>query len=675
MTGDLSRLLAPRSIAVVGGGAWCRNVVTQSLAMGFSGRIYRVHPKAELVENIPVVAQIEDLPEVPDAVFLGINRHATIDAVCALSRMGAGGAVCFASGFREALAEDAEAGGLQDALVEAAGHMPVLGPNCYGFINAVDGALLWPDQHGCTPVERGVAILTQSSNIAINLTMQQRALPVAFVVTCGNMAQVQQAQIALSLLDDPRVTAIGLHIEGFSDTGLWHQVALKARAKSVPLVAIKVGASEQAQTAAISHTASLAGSDAGAAALLERLGIARVHDLPVFLSALMLLHCYGGLDGTALSSISCSGGEASLVSDMGLAHPVSFPSLKEAQKEALAEALGPMVALSNPLDYHTYIWGDQVRMTAAWQPMTAPHIALTLIVLDYPHTDPSAWEAATEAAIAVHRRSTRPVAVVASLPELLPQEVSARLLAKGVVPIHGLREALAAAAAVGAVRPATLEPALPALRAVKGRLVSEADAKSLLVEFGVRCPVSVRAQCGDDLALKAADLAPPLVLKAEGVAHKSEAGGVRLNLDAADLPKAAEAMPAERFLIEEMVTGTVAELLIGVTRDPAHGFVLTLAAGGVLTELLQDRTSLLLPVSREQVRAALSELKVYRLLCGFRGADAVDIDAILDAVMGLQNCVVAQPSRICEIEINPLICTATRAFAVDALVVLAAAQD
>lgn len=675
MTSDLSRLLAPKSIAVVGGGTWCSNVVKQSLAMGYKGRIYRVHPDPSPAASISAVATVDELPEPPDAVFLGINRHATVDAVRALSGMGAGGAVCFASGFREALAEDAEAANLQDALVQAAGDMPVLGPNCYGFINALDGALLWPDQHGCQPVERGVAILTQSSNIAINLTMQQRGLPIAFVVTCGNMAQVQQAQIAWSLLDDPRVTAIGLHIEGFSDTALWHQVAIKARQRSVPIVAIKVGASDQARTAAVSHTASLAGSDAGADALLKRLGIARVHDLPVFLSALMLLHCYGGLDGTALSSISCSGGEASLVSDMAVVHPVSFPPLKEEQREALAKALGPMVALSNPLDYHTYVWGDQARMTAAWLPMAAPHIALTLIVLDYPHTDPSAWEAATKAAIAVRRLSDRPVAVVASLPELLPSDVSARLLTEGVSPLHGLYEAMASVAAVGQMRAPVSEPALPPEPITEGRVVPEAAAKSLLAEFGVRSPLSVRAKSGEDLMAKAADLTPPLVLKAEGLAHKSEAGGVRLGLEASSLCDAAEAMPADHFLIEEMVTGAVAELLVGITRDPAHGFVLTLAAGGVMTELWKDRTSLLLPVSRDQIREALGALKIHPVLGGYRGAAAADIEAVLDAVLALQDCVVAQQTRICEIEINPLICTETQAVAADALVVLATEPD
>ena len=189
--------------------------------------------------------------------------------------MGAGGAVCFASGF----AEVEDGADLNTALLLAAGEMPILGPNCYGMINNCDGALLWPDQHGCLPVARGVAILTQSSNIAINLTMQSRALPISYVITCGNQAQTTQAEIALGLLEDQRVTAIGLHIEGFGDIAAWQTLARVAKAKNIALIALKVGKSTQAQSATISHTASLAGSDAGAAALLDRLGIARVDDL------------------------------------------------------------------------------------------------------------------------------------------------------------------------------------------------------------------------------------------------------------------------------------------------------------------------------------------------------------------------------------------------------------
>ncbi|MGA9435433.1 MAG: acetate--CoA ligase family protein [Roseobacter sp.] len=667
MTRDLSRLLHPTSIAVVGGGAWCQQVVLQSKLMGFSGEIYRVHPACDTVEGITAVATVAHLPKPPDAVFLGINRMACVDTVAALSSMGAGGAVCFASGFAEASAEDANGNTLQAQLVAAAGDMPILGPNCYGFVNALDGALLWPDQHGCTRVTRGVAILTQSSNIAINLTMQQRALPIAFTVTCGNVAQTSQAEIAMGLLDDPRVTAIGLHVEGFGDIALWHELAHKAYAKGVPLIVLKVGVSDHAQRATVSHTASLAGSDAGASALLDRLGIPRVYDLTTFLETLMLLHCNGALSSTALSSISCSGGEASLVADVAAPFDVQFPTLTVLQKAALADALGPMVALSNPLDYHTYVWNDLPRMIAAWRPMAAEHIALVLIILDYPHTDPSAWENATRAAIAVRRETGRPVAVVATLPELLPQAVATELLAAGVTPLHGLTEALGAAAAATRIKPPAAMPPLHVSASSVPVVLSEADAKGLLAQHGVKIPNNVIAQKGQ-LAALARDLNAPLVLKALGLAHKSEAGGLRLKLQVDGLEMASESMPGDTFLIEEMVEDTVAELLVGVTRDTAHGFLMTVAAGGVLTELLKDRASFLLPADRQTVGDALQKLRIYPQLTGYRGAIGADLNAVLDAIMAVQDYVVADKQALYEVEINPLMCTPQSAIAADALI-------
>ncbi|HID06473.1 MAG TPA: CoA-binding protein, partial [Armatimonadetes bacterium] len=289
MSRDLSRLLRPRSIAVIGGGAWCEQAILQCKKTDFDGNVWAVHPKAKTVAGLQAFPNLESLPGPPDAAFIGINRHATIEAVQLLAKMGAGGAVCFASGFAEASEQDQTGTQLQAELLSAAGAMPILGPNCYGFINALDGALLWPDQHGCRPQENGVAILTQSSNIAVNLTMQNRALPIAYVVACGNMAQISQAEIAMGLLDDPRVTAIGLHIEGFSDLRAWEALATKAHEKGIPLVALKVGRSEQAQAATISHTASLAGGNTGAQALLARLGIARVDSLSSLLETLKLL--------------------------------------------------------------------------------------------------------------------------------------------------------------------------------------------------------------------------------------------------------------------------------------------------------------------------------------------------------------------------------------------------
>ncbi|MEM6889376.1 MAG: acetate--CoA ligase family protein [Pseudomonadota bacterium] len=669
-TRDLSRLFCPKSVAVIGGGMWCQQAVRQLQLMSFEGEIWRVHPKLHPVEGVSAVPDVRDLPGVPDAAFVGVNRRLTVEAVASLSDMGAGGAVCFASGFSEALAEDADSGDLQADLVLAAGDMPILGPNCYGYINALEGALLWPDQHGCKPVSRGVAILTQSSNIAINLTMQRRGLPVGFVATCGNAAQLGQAETALALLEDPRITAIGLHVEGFGDVSAWHRLAIVAKARGVPLIVLKSGRSDHAQAAAVSHTASLAGSEAGAAALTDYLGIPQVCDLSEFLETLKILHVNGPLQGQSIASISCSGGEASLVADLACGTALSFPPLSVCQREALTAALGPMVALSNPLDYHTYIWGDATRMAQAWLPMTAGLVAITLIVLDYPHTDARDWGAATEAALAVRERSGRPVAVVATLPELLPEAIAVRLMAGGVIPLNGLREALAAVVAAGSVgAPQFGAPARPVLAGISATLTEEAG-KRLLARHGVTVPRGVVAAAGA-LVQAAVGLEGPFALKALGHAHKTEAGAVRLGVEAELLDAAATEMPGDAFLAEEMARGAVAELLVGIRFDPPYGYLLTLGAGGTLTELWQDTVSLLLPVDPERVKAALQKLRIAPLLAGYRGNPGADVPAIIETVLALQACVLQDQPGILEAEINPLICTPDTAVAVDALIVTA----
>ncbi|MEM6305438.1 MAG: acetate--CoA ligase family protein [Pseudomonadota bacterium] len=671
MKRDLSRLLRPKTIAVVGGGAWCRAIVMQCLKIGFRGPIWPVHPTTKDIEGLPVYPTLEDLPNPPDATFIGVNREATVAIAKSLSAMGAGGAVCFASGFKEARAEDAAGAGLQDALLEAAGDMPILGPNCYGFINYLDGALLWPDQHGGVPVESGVALITQSSNIAINLTMQARGVPLAYVVTAGNQAQTGLSEIGLTLLDDPRVTALGLHIEGIDDLRAFESLAAHARAKNKRIVAIKVGRSPQARAATVSHTASLAGEDAGADALLKRLGILRANDLPTFLETLKLLHVTGPLSSSGIATISCSGGEASLASDMGLQNPVTFPPLNERQETNLRAALGPRVALANPLDYHTYIWRDVPAMTRAFAAMADPQIAITLLVVDFPRADrcdPADWDCVIEAATGAAREIGAHYGMVATLPELMPEHVAARLMAAGVVPFCGLGEAIAACALAATPAP---EPAAPVLLPGPertARLVTEGAAKAELAAFGLTVPPQRRGTLPEAVADAAVEIGFPVVVKGEGVAHKTEAGAVRLGLGSAqDAREAARAMNAQSYLVEQMITDTIAELLIGVVRDPAHGFVLTLGAGGTLTELLEDTRSLLIPATPKAVKDALLALRIAPMINGYRGAPPADLEGIIAAILAVQDYTIANASALTEIEINPLICTPTRAVAADAL--------
>ena len=692
MVRDLSRLLRPRSVAVIGGGVWCENVVQQCRAIGFRGAIWPVHPTRTEIAGAPAFEGLAALPSAPDAVFIGVNRTLTVQLVAQLAEMGAGGATCFASGFREAQLESEDGADLQEQLLAAAKDMPVIGPNCYGFINYLDGVALWPDQHGGLQVDRGVAIVTQSSNVAINLTMQSRTLPLAYVVTVGNQAQTGLAQIGQALLDDPRVTVLGLYIEGVGDLRAFETLAAQARRMGKPIVALKTGRSPQARAGAVSHTASLAGSGAGARALFARLGVAEVTGLDAFLETLKLLHVTGALPSRRIASLSCSGGEASLMADSALDLNLEFPPLTHTQKTALRTALGPMVALANPLDYHTYIWGDVAAMTATFSALLGDDLALSCIVVDFPRADrcdPAAWECVVTAAVAAKTgtgvSTSGRLALVSSLPETMPETVAQKLIAQEIVPLCGIESALKAieiAADIGQMQAVPPQPLLlpgpvqmpQELR--HGHILNEHSAKARLLAHGVPVPEG-RFCATAKLAAQAAEtLVFPLVLKGMGHAHKSEAGAVHLNLRSSQaVAQAAADMDSDGYLLEQMVTDGVAEVLVAVLRDPAHGFVLTIGAGGVMTEILMDVATRLVPATAQDVRAALTELRLYPVLRGYRGSPGINIDALIQAVLGVQSFVLETAAHLEEVEINPLICTPDRAVAVDALITMGVSND
>lgn len=666
---DLERLLRPRSIAVIGGGAWCDSVIEQNQKIGFKGHIWPVHPTKDIVGGLPAFKTLADLPEAPDATFIGVNRTATIGLVGELHQMGAGGAVCFASGFKET----ADGAVLNDQLLAAAGDMPILGPNCYGVLNAVDQVALWPDQHGLVPVETGVAILTQSSNIAINLTMQQRGLPIAYTITAGNQAQQGLASIAQTVIRDDRVTALGVYIESFGDIAAFEELARLSRELGKPIVALKVGRSQESQLATISHTASLAGSSAGSDAVLARLGIARVGSPAALLETLKVFHCHGRLSGARIASLSCSGGEASVMADTAAQYGLTFPPLTSEQADTLSQHLSSLVNLANPLDYHTQIWRDKAAMTAVFAAMTGDDIDLTLVVLDFPRLDSCTaddWMIAIEAIEDAARQTGRPFGVVGSIVENLPEAVAKRLLGAGIVPLCDFGTTCEAISAARMSMNQDHQPLLRAPSFVTTTSVTEGDAKLALAAYGMDVPKSRAGIAQADVVDCAEKIGFPVVLKGEGVAHKTEVGAVKLHLaNAAQVRAAAREMQTETFLVEEMITGTVAELLIGVVADPAHGFVLTLAAGGTLTEILEDGQSLLLPTTDADIRHALRQLRINPLLNGFRGGEPANTEAIVDAVLKLQNFVTKHANQIAEIEINPLICTKDRAIIADALLV------
>jgi acyl-CoA synthetase (NDP forming) len=656
----LDRLLRPRHIAVLGAG-WALNVIEQCRKMGFQGDVWPVHPTKAEIGGLKAYTGLADLPEAPDATFIGVNRFATIDVVGELSAMGAGGAICFASGWTEAGEP-----GLQDRLVAAASGMPILGPNCYGVINYLDGALLWPDQHGGVRVETGVALVSQSSNIVINMGMQQRGLPVAYVACLGNAAVVGLAELTGALLDDPRVTAVGLYIEGIDDAPAFAALAERARAMGKGMVAIKSGKTELSRTAAASHTASLAGGGAASSAFLRQIGVAEVNTPSELIETLKIFHLHGPQIGMRICSLSCSGGEAGLVADLAAPYALDFPPVPQATHDRLFAVLGEIPTISNPLDYHTFIWGDGAKTTEVFSAMLEAYDA-GIYIIDSPRADrcdPSGYDPAFAAIVAAQQATGKIAFPVASMAENFGEGRVQAMMADGVCALLGLETALAAISA--AQTPAGVpgwRPA-PALAQREVRMLSEAEGKALLAEAGVAVPAAVTGATIAEVAGKV-DFSAPYVLKGLGFAHKTEAGAVRLGLTS--LAGQADMPGATGYLVEEMVTGAVAEVLLGLRRDPVYGVTLTLGMGGVTAEVLADTVTLVLPVTEAEVLAAARNLRLWPLLDGYRGRPRADMIAVAKIAVGLGQLMLGDDS-IEEIEINPVMVRQSGAVAVDALV-------
>ncbi len=663
LPGDLSRLLRPRSVAAFGGRV-AAEVIRQLRAIGYDGAIWPVHPHREEVEGERAYRSVMDLPAPPDAAFLGVNRHVTIQIVEALAARGAGGAVVHASGF----SETGESGRtLQARLIAAAGSMPFFGPNCYGFINYLDGALLWPDQHGGRRVDRGVAIVTQSGNVGLNLTMQRRALPIGYLVTLGNQATVDVAAMIEALLCDERVTAIGLHIEGILDPSALARATARARDRAIPIVALKAGRSPAGAQLAITHTASLAGTDAVIDAFLRKIGIAQVRSIPALLECLKVLHLGGPLSGRDIASMSCSGGEAALMADAVAGHRLRFRALSADQRADVAATLPELVTISNPLDYHTFSWGNEPALTRTFAAVMRAGYAMTLLILDFPRLDRCSdrdWMASANAIIAAFRETGARVAVVATLPEAMPEERAMALIEAGVTPLLGIDEALAAleAAADAGELAIHAEPYRLIARVSQGssRSLTEWEGKRLLAERGLAVPRGELVRTRGDAVEAARAIGFPVALKAVGteIAHKTEIGGIKLGLhDPTAVADAAGALLGlgDAILVERMVTDVIAELILGINQDPVVGPYLVIGSGGIFAELVGDSRVLVLPATRQEIDEAIGWLRVARLLNGFRGGPRGDLDAVVDAAMIVQAFAIDHANRLLELDINPLL--------------------
>ena len=661
---NLHRLISPKSIAVVGNRG-ANFAIRESLKLGYSHQIWAVHPYLESLEGIKCFKDIKDLPEVPDATFIAVNAESAIEVVSDLKSMGGGGAVLYASGFGEVGAE-----GLMrnQQLVKAASGMPLIGPNCYGFINSLDGIALWPDVHGCEPVSEGVAIITQSGNIGLNMTMQSSGLPIAYMFTLGNQTNTNIADIIHAMLDDSRVNAIGLHIEGISDIKSFDIAAKRALMMKIPIITIKSGKTKASAKIALSHTSSLTGSDELYNALFERLGIARVETVPEFLETLKLINVLGVIDHGGVASMSCSGGEAGMMADLIDGLEINFPSLSSSHKAKVKQTLNDYVEVDNPLDYHTFIWGDRKRTSECFSAMMSGQFAATMLLLDWPKSKESEqkdWDATLFALSDALSGTNEKAIVLASMADCMPKRIIEECLSLGIAPMVGLDVCLKAlnhSYKIGRAFSSNSSPDLEVLRNSSEhkskQQLTEYQGKQLLKKYGVTIPMGCLVENVTEAIKAAEEISFPVTLKVSGakLAHKTELNGVRLNIqNVKTLKEACDDLfkISPELLIEKMIESPICELIIGMDYDPTFGKHIIVGGGGVFVELLQDSSVLILPVSREDIRLALSNLKVFKLLEGYRGGMKGDIEAVIDSVMSVIELI--RTNAVEELDINPLL--------------------
>jgi acyl-CoA synthetase (NDP forming) len=429
---------------------------------------------------------------------------------------------------------------------------------------------------------------------------------------------------------------------------------------------MKVGRSDVAQKMVLSHTASLAGSDALVSALFERLGVARVHSLEALIEALKVLHVLGPLTGGRIGAMSTSGGDLTLLAD-GLGPRLAMPPLSDEVIEGLRETMHERVVAANPFDYQMFTWDDEEQMADDFTAFLSEDFDVALCVLDYPRDDlcdQSTWGGAERGFLRAVQETDTKGAVLSTFSDTISESVAARLMEDGVTTLGGIDAGLAGIQAAVDVGAAWNRPPFPPLlknlgqsQKAPAKVLNEAESKDLLARYGVPIPLAQVVQSAEQAALAGEELGYPIVVKALGVAHKTEAGAVRLNLRRADEVSAAVremSSLSESYLIEKMVEGAVAELIVGVVRDDQFGPYLLVGGGGVLVELMKDSESLLLPTTKDQVLHALGQLKSAPLFSGFRGAPPADLDAAVDVILAVASLVEDDPTYIVELDINPL---------------------
>ncbi len=718
---DLRPLFDPRSIAVVGASprSWIAQTVRDNLRVTDSKvRCHFVNPRYEELHGQPCYPSLDALPEVPDIVVAALNplRAAAITEEAAAHGVPA---VIIPGG---GVVEGGEAAAQMQADVARIARqcgLALVGPNCMGVWDLTTNASAYIGDVSPYLPRGGVAGIAQSGSVTDAFIHSGSRVGFSRIIGTGSEVAVDLCDYLAYCLDDPETNAVILFVEGFKRPERFLALADHALQIGKPILAVKVGRSDQAQAAAVAHTGSLAGEAAVTDAALEAAGVIRCADLDELLEAAELVEgCRrtGRRVGRGRTGVvTVSTGEASLIADLAPRTKVDLPPVPAAVREQILAELPTMGYIGNPLDP----WGaaDPTTAYGACFRALAASDAYDVLVLvhDFPY-------ASLPSEVATANEVTRQLlAATAGRPDILPVYVS---LTSGEPPadtkavldqdgggapmLRGLVELFGAIArlawwerrrerrladgprrsgwpALAADRTTWSRedpaPATPSRR----RLLSEVESLTALEHLGL--PVTpFRAASSTEAAVAAAEaIGYPVAVKidATSLAHKSDVGGVRLGLDgAAGVRSAASgllAMPlpaaaARRGVVVQRMAEPGLELIVGIKRDPQFGPTVLVGLGGVLAEALEDVAIRLAPVRESDAAEMLDELRGARLLRGFRGSPPVDRGALTRLIAALSRTALEQAAWA-EVDLNPVIGGPTGATIVDALIVTVAADD
>lgn len=706
---DLGRLLAPKSIAVLGAterpDAYGDTILRNLERMGYDGTLWGINPGRESVRDVPCFPSIDDLPEPVDALAVAIPAPGVPAAIEAAARRGCGGAVVVSAGFGE-VAEGRE---LEDQLRRAAlPDFPVCGPNGNGIVSVHERYAIWGDS--LRPQLResagGVALVSQSGNVAVNALGSRRGTGFHTVVSTGNGAVCDAGDWLLAVSEREGVRSIALFLESDGDGPKLAEALARCCERDVRVAVLKVGSSGAGAAAAAAHTGALAGDQRVFRSLVEEAGASWARNPHELLELARVLaeprarvkpragsDPSPGAPASGLAILTCSGGDSGNAADEAERLGVDLPPLGEVTRDRLAELLPDAATAGNPLDYTSLIWAERERLQAIVETVAAdPAIDQILLFHDTP-ADLSAeaaigW-AATRNGLAAGVSAPPPSSegagvaplFASTLPDLISEEVIRELDAAGIASVGGLSTAIVCA------RELRRQPADPQrMREIAGAATSiaaaggapgrnsggpatwlaEHEAKALLAAAGIATPRGCATTDATRAAAVADELGFPVALKLSSpeIQHKSELGALALNLGDEEAVKAEATrllglMPGAGngstsptyILVEEMASPGV-ELIVAANRE---GIVpaLVLGVGGIWTEALADAAVVPLPATPARIERALRTLRAAPLLTGARGGAAIDLAAIAETAAKIGGLLLSQNLEL--IEVNPLI--------------------